>query len=417
MIYTDILIIGAGASGLMAARELSATGRKVIVLEARNRNGGRIDTLTNKFFNQPIEAGAEFIHGNLPLTLQLLKQHNINFVKVQGSMLRKRDGKWQDTEEQVDGWEEMIQQMNRLKADMTLTGFLNTYFKEERYAPLRKSAIQYAQGFDTVDEDKASVIALRDEWQHEEEDQYRIPGGYMQLIDALTTQCLKQHCEIHFSEMVNKVAWQKDEVAVSTTNNEIFSAKKVIITVPVSVLQKNGTIAFTPAIDSKITAARQIGFGGVIKALLQFEEPFWENIKKDALFFFSEEMIPTWWTQYPAKNNLLTGWLGGPKAEALQHHSPEQVLEIAMQSLHNMFNDKLPGVTAWHIANWQTEPFTYGAYSYQTLQSKEAKAVLKEPVENTLYFAGEALYTGDAQGTVEAALASGKEVAAQILSE
>ena len=415
MIHADILVIGAGASGLMAAKELSAKGKKVIVLEARNRAGGRINTLPQKHFSQSAEAGAEFVHGNLPVTLQLLKEYNMQYTKLEGKMVRKKNGKWQDTEDEIEGWDEMMQQMSAIKEDITLSDFLNTFFNEEKYTKLRQSAIQFAQGFDVADENKASVIALRNEWQHEEEALYRIPGGYMQLIDALTMTCLKQHCEIHFSEVVNKVAWNKNKVAVSTTNNEQFSAEKIIITVPISMLQNEGVIAFIPAIPDKISAAKEIGFGGVIKILIQFEEAFWQEIQQNALFFFSEEEIPTWWTQYPAKNNLLTGWMGGPKAFTMQDYSPEQIMDIALQSLATMFNKKLPPVTAWYVANWQKEPYTLGAYSYNTIQSAKAKAMLKRPVEDTLYFAGEAIYTGNAPGTVEAALVTGKEVAEQLL--
>src|SRR4051794_14534532 len=106
MVHADILVIGAGASGLMAARELSAKGKKVIILEARKRAGGRIDTSPVKHFNQPVETGAEFIHGKLPLTLQLLKENNIQYTKVEGSMLRKKEGRWQEAEEEITGWDE-----------------------------------------------------------------------------------------------------------------------------------------------------------------------------------------------------------------------------------------------------------------------------------------------------------------------
>lgn len=417
MIHADILVIGAGACGLMAAKELSAGGKKVIILEARNRAGGRINTLPQKHFSQATEMGAEFIHGDLLLTLQLLKDYQISFTKVAGRMLRKKEGKWLDTEEEVEGWDEMLQKMKALKGDMTLSNFLNTFFKEEKYAKLRQSALQFAQGFDVADENKASVLALYDEWQHEEEQQYRIPGGYMRLIDALTMTCLQQHCEIHFSEVVNKVAWNRNKVVITTANNEQFSAEKVMLTVPISILQSEAAIAFVPAIPEKTVAAKNIGFGAVIKILIEFEEVFWQDIRKDALFFFSQEKIPTWWTQYPANNNLLTGWLGGPKAYAMQDYSPEQILDIALASLDAIFNKKLPAIKAWHIANWQKEPYTLGAYSYNTLQSKSAKAILKKPVENTIYFAGEAIYTGDAQGTVEAALVSGKETAEQMLED
>src|SRR3954463_13059502 len=120
MIHADILVIGAGASGLMAAKELSANSKKVIILEARNYAGGRIDTLPQKHFSQPTEAGAEFIHGNLPLTLQLAKENNIPYTKVEGRMLRRKNGKWQETEEEITGWDEMLDKMNRLEEDTTL---------------------------------------------------------------------------------------------------------------------------------------------------------------------------------------------------------------------------------------------------------------------------------------------------------
>jgi monoamine oxidase len=417
MIHADILVIGAGASGLIAAKELSAKGKKVIILEARNRAGGRIDTISTKHFSHPAEAGAEFIHGDLELTLKLLKENNIQYSKVEGSMLRKNEGKWQDTDEEIVGWGEMVEKMNALKEDMTLSDFLNTFFDQAKYAKLRQSALQFAQGFDVVNENDASVIELRNEWEHEEEEQYRIPGGYMQLIDALTMTCLRQHCEIHFSEAVNKVIWKKNKAEVTTVNNEQFSAEKIVLTVPISILQSEQAITFIPAIPDKVNAARQIGFGGVIKVLVEFEEAFWQDIQQDALFFFSEEKIPTWWTQYPANSKLLTGWLGGPRSLAMQDYPPGQVLDIALQSLDAIFNKKLPPIKAWHIADWQKEPFTLGAYSYNTIQSKEAKEILKAPVEDTIYFAGEALYTGDAQGTVEAALVSGKEVAERVLNK
>jgi len=347
--------------------------------------------------------------------LQLLNQSNIQYKKVEGSMLRKVNGRWQDTEEEIVGWDEMMHKMSALKEDVTLSYFLNTYFNEEKYAKLRQSALQFAQGFDVADENDASVIALRNEWEHEQDEQYRLPGGYMQLIDALTMTCLKQGCEIHFSEAVYRVDWNKDNVAVTTTNNERFSAEKIVLTVPISILQNEQAIAFVPALPNILNAARQIGFGGVIKVLIEFEEAFWQDVQDDALFFFSEEIIPTWWTQSPAKSKLLTGWLGGPKVVAMQDYPPEQILDLALQSLDTIFNKKLPPITAWHVANWQKEPYTLGAYSYNTIQSKNAKDILKDPVEDTIYFAGEAIYTGEAQGTVEAALVSGNEVAKQIL--
>ena len=190
----DVLIIGAGACGLLAAKELSAKGKKVIVLEAKPHAGGRIDTMHEAPFTQPVEGGAEFIHGNLPVTLQLLSEGNIGYTKIEGSMLRYKAGNWIEEEEEIEGWDELMNKMNELIEDTTFAQFLHRHFSDEKYDNLRNSALQYAQGFDAADPDKASVFSLRNEWQHEEEDNYRVNGGYKQLIDYLITTC---KCRTH----------------------------------------------------------------------------------------------------------------------------------------------------------------------------------------------------------------------------
>src|SRR5688500_13245161 len=119
-----IIIIGAGAAGLMAARELSMAGKKVIITEADRRVGGRIHTISGRQFNPYIEGGAEFIHGKLPLTLKLLKEANIGYERVTGEMYRVEDGHWTKQQEMAPGWDELIQQMNALKEDMTIEAFL-----------------------------------------------------------------------------------------------------------------------------------------------------------------------------------------------------------------------------------------------------------------------------------------------------
>src|ERR1700754_1607011 len=110
-----ILIVGAGAAGLMAARELSAAGHAVTILEADNRIGGRMQTLTGTGFSKPIEAGAEFIHGKLPLTLQLLDEAGIKYAPIEGKMLRIQNGKWIAQEEFTVGWDELMEHLQQLQ--------------------------------------------------------------------------------------------------------------------------------------------------------------------------------------------------------------------------------------------------------------------------------------------------------------
>lgn len=193
-----ILIIGAGAAGLVAAYELSAAGYPVIVVEATERAGGRILTQEGGGFSMPVEAGAEFIHGELPVTLKLLKEAGITYRPVEGRMLRLRNGEWIEQDLFSGDWEELMRQMGQLKEDIPIETFLDTYFSDGRYALLRSSVRGFAEGYDLVDLRRASTLALYQEWQEEGEAQYRVDGGYGKLIDHLVSCCLARGCVILF---------------------------------------------------------------------------------------------------------------------------------------------------------------------------------------------------------------------------
>ncbi len=142
---------------------------------------------------------------------------------------------------------------------------------------------------------------------------------------------------------------------------------------------------------------------------------------KNFSFIFSDAPIPTWWSQHPQPSALLSGWLAGPQAEKLKAVSEDKILKMAISSLTEIFKIDEVGITPYlvasHLANWNSDPFTLGAYAYATVNTSEARKVLNEPVDKTLYFGGEALYEGAEMGTVEAALASGKNVAQRIIED
>jgi monoamine oxidase len=413
----SVVIVGAGATGLMAANVL-ADKFDVTLLEARERAGGRIQTIFNGSVSQ-LEAGAEFVHGDLPETFRLLKKAGIKYHKVEGKVYRKKGEALVEQEEFIEHWDALLDKMKSLPNDMVMSDFLETYFSVPKYETLRRHAKAFAEGFDIADINKASTNVLYQEWKkagHEEN--YRIEGGYGALIDYLLDEAMQKHCRFITGQLVKQVDWEQHQVKVYTAENHHFYADKLLLTVPVGVLWQHGAIAsinFTPPIDEYIGMTREIGYGAVIKVVLQFDQILW---LEDAGFFLSDLPFPTWWTQLPDKKPMITGWVGGPKAEALSTRSDEELLSIAMESFSQVAGISLPELkahlTSSHVFNWQKDPFALGAYSYSYPGTMAARQMLQTPVGDTIYLAGEA-YGVDSNGTVEGALLSGKNTARLML--
>jgi monoamine oxidase len=416
----EILIIGAGAAGLIAARELSKAGKKVTILEARDRTGGRINTITDKGFSSPIEGGAEFVHGKLPITLQLLKEAGLQSTQIAGEMWQHKNGKLEKQEEMLEGIEFIAQKLGTLEEDTSVGNFLNTNFGGEEYKELRNQITRFVEGYDAADVNKASVMALASEFMEDEEDQYRVNGGYSRLIHYLEQECKANGCSFIFDAAAREIRWKEGEVDVITADGNTYKGSALIITVPIGVLQadtSNGSsLVFTPSIPDKIAAAKEIGYGPVIKVSLEFKEPFWS---RSIGFLFSEATIPTWWSQAPESSTLLTGWLAGPSTKGLSGACDEEILKNSIHSLASIFNlseqDLRQQLKAWHIANWANDAYSLGAYSYATVGGQQARTALAKPVANTIYFSGEGTYVGPDTGTVEAALSSGLSVSKHIL--
>jgi monoamine oxidase len=395
----EIIIIGAGAAGLMAAKELSAQ-YKVTVLEARPQPGGRTCT----HYPAPglhIETGAEFVHGELPITLSLLKEADIAYHPINGEMYLAENGALKQEEAWIEDWDQLLDHMSKAAESMTMLQLLDQHYPAPQYATLRGQVQGYVEGYDLAPLDKVSVKYLHDEWTLEQGTNYRIEKGYTALINYLA-----KGIHLITNQTVQSITWEPGKVFIKT-QDQAYTAHKVLITVPVNMLQ-NESIRFNPALPAYTAAAKQIGWGTVIKFNLLFKQAFW---KRDVGFILSEEAVPVWWTQ--AEDRLiLTGWLGGPKAERAQG----DLLENALGALAKIFNvpDIADLLELGYVHNWSQEQAIQGGYSYGMPFSEKAKSVLTTPVADTIFFAGEALYSGDSPGTVEAALHNGKEMADKI---
>jgi monoamine oxidase len=409
----NIIIVGAGIAGLIAARALAAD-HNVLVIEASERAGGRILTYRGSEFPCPVEGGAEFVHGKLKHTLRLLKEAGIEYVPVKGKMYSKEKNKWKEQHDMIEGWDLLLRKMKKLKEDMTMQDFLLQYFDGNKYAALRRHVTNYTEGFDVADIRKVSVRSLYEEWSNEDEENFRLPKGYGALIDFLVQQCEQKGCSFMYNAAVKQIDREKNAATVYTADEKKYSCNKVIIATPLSSLQRSAaacSINFTPPLDKAVHAAKQIGLGTVVKIVLLFKEHFW---KADAGFIFSDEIFPTWWTQLPNKAPLLTGWAGGPKAELLHDEMDEPVLQKALSSLSNIFDMTVEELSSrlqsYKVFNWSKNEWALGAYSYATPESKAAKKLLSKPVDNTIFFCGEGIYDGNSPGTVEGAIVSAKKM-------
>jgi monoamine oxidase len=406
----------------MAAYELSVAGFSVVVLEAAGQAGGRIATRQENGFSVLVEAGAEFIHGSLPLTLGLLKEAGIGCQPVEGRMLRVRKGEWIREDLFSGDWGDLMQKMGLLSEDIPIETFLETYFAGERYAPLRSSVRGFAEGYDLVDLSRASTLALYREWQGEDEQQFRVDGGYSRLIQYLADRCVASGCVIHFHKPVQSVRWQKGRVELESVSGEIFTGSRLVITVSLGVLQRTpgmpSAIRFAPEVPAYRHAAKEMGYGSVIKVMMEFKTCFWE---KGVGFVLSDESVPTWWTQCPSSGPLLTAWIAATAMRDFQAWSAGEQLNACIRSLASIFHIGEEFVREQLVAcvvhDWMGAPYILGGYSYETVGSEEARKQMRQPVEDTLFFSGEALYEGQALATVEAALCSGQETAKKIKAQ
>src|SRR6202790_3882098 len=420
--YPDhIVVIGAGAAGLMAARELGRAGKKVTILEARDRCGGRILPLPAAEFGYPAEGGAEFVHGEAPVTHGLLREAGLSLLPIHGKQWTVEDGKFSREESQDPHEAELHKAVQALKDDLTVAEFLRRHFAGPEYDRLRHSIERMVEGYDAADPERASILALREEWMAGGRNtQARIIGGYGALVDFLTAECRNDGVAAHLGSAVSAIEATNGRVVVRCTSGDALDCDIVILTVPLPLLRE---IVLPPAEREKAAAAAHIGFGNVIKILLRFETRWWVDKRRDLAdltFLLSDARIPVWWTQHPADLPVLTGWFGGPKTEAMASLGEDELIEAGLASLAEIFSidpkQLMRNLVAARAINWAHDPLAGGAYSYATPETRAAQAVLSSPEGRVIFFSGEALYRGRDMGTVEAALTGGLETARTILA-
>jgi monoamine oxidase len=430
----DVVIIGAGVSGLSAASELRKSGLSILILEARDRVGGRAYTRNEPDLSAPIELGAEFIHGRVPETFELLHEVGKAALDTSGAHWTLRDGKLvQNTEDLFGDIQNALERSKILQQeDISFQSWLEASDQYGLSAEAAQMARTFVEGFDAADPARVSAHFVAKEWGAGgmlDSPQFRPLGGYSSVLAALAGSLDRENMRLQLQTVVKEIRWQRGAVEIDATRfNEPLSIKATcaIVTLPLGVLQAPvdapGAVRFTPGLDSKSRALQGLAFGPVLKLSLRFRTAFWEQLDGGkyaaAAFFHSPTTaFPTFWTSLRLRAPLLTAWVAGPKAARLSTTELPHIVEQAMQSLSILFGGRPPSeleLEAAYLHNWQTDPFARGAYSYLVAGGSNARNVLAAPIEDTLFFAGEATDTQDEAATVAGALLSGARAAREV---
>jgi monoamine oxidase len=397
-------VIGAGAAGLAAAAELARGNLSVLLVEARNRIGGRCLTRRLPGIPVPVELGAEFIHGRPQATMALLKQGGIPAVDSTRTQLVAFEGKLKPVNIFTQAQRVVRQQLKG--RDTSFRAFL----ARQRLPKLTRTlATMMVQGFDAADPRVISAREVLEEWSGEGlgASQPRPFGGYGPLLEVLSREIPFQ-----LETVVKRVRWSRRSVeAGGTFRGEPWSAwaPRAVITLPIGVLP-------SLRITEKSRALEKLASGPVIRVAMAFREAFWEKEHPGVAFFHSPNApFPTFWTPLPMHAPLITAWAGGPKAQKLTGKSQDFLRRQALASVRSVLGD-IEDPQAFLLHDWQADPYARGGYSYVKVGGTGARERLAEPLEETLYFAGEATDT-EQSGTVGGALASGIRAAREMLEK
>jgi monoamine oxidase len=433
-VSTDVVVVGAGVAGLAAADALRHAGVRVLVLEARDRTGGRILTVRDPYLPLPIELGAEFVHGSAPEVRDIVKESALSVMDIAGD-------RWQSVHGRLsainDFWDRLDRVLGRAdphrEPDRSLGEFLAEGPGGHRFARDRTLAREFVEGFHAAEVDRVSERSIAEGGNpggdSEEQRIGRIIQGYDSVVSAL-----EQHVKrtIRLRWVVKRIERKKRSLlVVAADGKRRVRARAGIVTLPISLLKadvrRKGAIEFDPEVDAVRAAATGLEMGHVRRIAIVLDCPLDEllpDAKRERLFRLtflhsSNEAIPAWWTSYPLRSNLVVGWAGGRAALALaQPRIP--IRQAAIASLARTLGlDSRP--VARHVRkvlshDWSNDPFSLGAYSYALVGGAEAAKQLSRPVQSTLFFAGEAADAEGRNGTVHGAIGSGRRAARQVLN-
>lgn len=423
----DVIVVGAGIAGLTTARALALNGASVVVLEARERIGGR--TWTDDALGVPVDLGASWIHGidGNPLW-SLAAAFDIETVEftVGSFQFDGRPIAWHDP----SGARLADVPSGAFLADLhTVDGLLpaavDATAPGTSYADVVASVVASLGWVDSRARRVEEYMAHRSEdlcgapvtdldahgldEEHVAGDEVVFPGGYGQYVTALAAGL-----DVRTQAVVTLVEQNDERVRVTTTDGAVFCAQDVVVTVPLGVLQ-SGDVRFDPPLVAPVAGAvERLGMGVYDKVFLRFPSTFW-----DAWVIRQQGPAGTDWHSWYDMSRVtgepvLAALVGGDGARRLETLTDEEVVAEGMAALRRMYGPDVPTPDAVRVTRWAADPFARGSYSYLHLGASPDDHDLLGTPSGRVQLAGEATWSDD-PATVHGALASGLRAANRIL--
>jgi len=396
----------------------------VLLFEARNRLGGRILTVEDPRVPLPIELGAEFIHGEAPVTGELLEQAGQSAFDVRGEFGVVRRGQSRRTD-YFFAIDHVLRHVDHKGPDQSIADFLAKRPGGRALERERSLTRHFVEGFHAADVHRISAQSISAGPGGPPSEEVRRAGrvtqGYGSLVAWLAHDL---ESSIRVNHEVKAVAWQEGRVtAEGSASGRAWrcTARAAIVTAPIGVLRaragERGSIVLDPEPERVRHALAGFEMGTVVRLVVWFREFPWEHAAKRFDFVqLTDGPFAVMWTASPVRWPLAVVWCGGPAAATLSRAPRAEVLRIMRSQLAHAFGvssrrlERSVRHVWWH--DWDRDPYTRGAYTYVRVGAMGATRALPKPEQGTLFFAGEA--TEQEGGTVEAALASGRRAARQV---
>jgi monoamine oxidase len=429
---TDVVIVGAGAAGLAAALWLAERSVRVVVLEARDRIGGRVLWQTVGSNGVPAELGAEFIHGAAPETSTFLAEAGLAKVETGGpAWVCAPGGGLEELEEDFSS-RDVFERAGSLVTDESVDVFLRRFENDPHMREPARLARTFVEGFEAADPVLASVRAIAEEVRTGVDSSSSRPvGSYAPLFEHLAARCARAGVVVRLNTTVERITWTRGSVTIQTRSEDAgvspIRSRCAIVTIPVGVLRREdgaAGVSFSPQLPpEKQASLRGLAMGDAVRVALTFRTPFWEALAggryRDAAFFRCEGgAFNAFWTQLPLRSRSIVAWAGGPRAGAMRATSIQDRIDRARDEFGAMFGERdlaRREFEAGATHDWAADPFSRGVYSYVVTGGGGSRATLGSAVEDTLFFAGEATATDGQGGTVSGAFQTGMRAAREAI--